>query len=616
MNNGGYCGKLLVVDLSKGTSSTIELPEKIQQEYLGGKGLGAKLLFDQLKSKVDPLSPENVLMFLTGPATGTLIPCNRFCVVTKSPLTGTFLDSYCGGYFSQEVKFAGYDGLIIKGKSAKPCMIWIDDDNVELKSASHLWGLDTFETYERIKEDIGDSAVKVSCIGPAGENLVPFALIDCEYHRQAGRGGGGAVMGSKNLKAIAVRGTKGIKVAEPEKFLTALKEAYKELAESDNTASFSYGSTVSLVAFSNEAGSFTTRNYKYGQFEKAENLNDEAQRKRVWLRDFACFACPIGCIKIGTVRRGKHRGEIVDNLDYENAAMLGANCCVDNLEAVIYCQKLCDKLGLDAMSTGGVIGFAMDLYQQGIISETDAEGIPLEFGNKDTLEKVIRLIAKRQGIGQILSKGVKEIAKHFGAKAERMAVHVKGLESPGWLPVGFPGQGLAYMTADRGGCHQRGFPMAYEIEGEGPEGNKIEQFSVTNKAKVLIWEQNFLAGIYSFCVCEFSRTGISSGTYARLMSALTGRRFTEKDIFTTGERVWNLIRLFNLREGFSRKDDSLPPRFSEAMPSGPTKGQKFTEADKKYMLDDYYKLRGWNSDGVPTREKLLELGIEVEPRAR
>ncbi len=341
-------------------------------------------------------------------------------------------------------------------------------------------------------------------------------------------------------------------------------------------------------------------------------MDDMHQRKSFWLREFGCFACPLHCSKVGIIKKGPYAGTICDVVEYENVGMLGTDCNIGNVEAIAYAQNLCDKLGLDAISTGNIIGFVMECYENGIIKKKDVGGLDLTFGNWKAQIDLINMIAYRKGIGNILAEGVMRAAKSIGKGAEKLAVHIKGLESPAWAPRGSPGEGLALATSDRGGCHQRAWPIGFEVFGTTwPGGFPIERLSIEGKADAVIWEQHHLAALYSLVFCEiFSHGGITIESYAPLVSSVIGWDMTYSKLLEYGERTWNIIRMFNWREGFRRKDDNLPPRFKEPLPSGPAKGHKFTDEDINKMLDDYYSKRGWDNQGEPTKEKLIELGIE------
>jgi len=539
-----YAGKILWIDLSRKRVNSEELKPEFAKTFLGGKGFGAKLLYDYVRPQVDPLSPRNAVIYCTGPLTGTLAPCNRQCIVTKSPLTGIFTDSYVGGHFGQELKFAGYDVLGIAGKARKPVYLWIDDDKTEIRPASHLWGLDTYKTYEVLKEELGDETVKISCIGPAGERKVRFAMVDCDHHRQAGRCGTGAVMGAKNLKAVAVRGTGKISVADPKAFHDAVRTAYDEISKSLDSAQYQKGGTPSFVSFSNDQGLYPTRNFQDGMFEGAENLTDTSQRKNFWLREYGCFACPIHCSKVGIIRRGEFFGSICDTLEYESTGMLGGNCGNSNLEAVIYAALQCDKLGLDTISAGNVIGFAMECYEKGILKKKDTGGLDLTFGNWKAQIDLIKKIAYREGIGKVLAEGVKRASESIGRGAEKLACHVKGMENPAWGPRGAPGMGLAYATAERGADHERAWPIAFEISGYSwPFGGPLDRLTTEGKAKVVIWEQDHLSALYSLVLCDFIRSGVSNETLMKLTSAATGWDMNYDLFLKYGEKIWNLIRM-------------------------------------------------------------------------
>ena len=604
-----YTNKFLVIDLSCESVDIIPVPEELKQAYIGGKGFGAKFLFENVLPGTDALGPDNYLMFMTGPLTGTLAPAMRGCVVTKSPLTGIFLDSYFGGSFSPEIKYAGYDGIVIKGTASKPSYIWIDDDRVEIRDAKGIWGTDALESNRLIKAQLGDESVKIAGIGQAGENLVGYALISCEFNRQAGRGGAGAVMGSKNLKAIAIRGTHPVSVHDPKGFKLACKEAFQELDQSPDIAGLREAGTAGFVEYANETGLLPHKNYQNGTFSKAASLGDKGQSKHLWLGSNACMGCPIYCSKIGAVRTGRYKGIVTDIVEYESAGLMGANLDISDVRAVAHLVKLCDCYGMDSMSTGAVIGFAMEACEKGMIDAPD--GIELKFGSVEAAEYLIHAIAKRQkGLGDLLSQGVKSAAQNIGKNASDIAVHTKGLETPAWGPRGVSGMGLAYMTTDRGGCHQRGFPIGYELEGQW-EGQELDPLSPEGKAAMVIALQNYSAGTDTLVKCDFGSSGISAATYAALFSAATGRKITPETIMETGERIWNLTRLFNLAQGMDASQDTLPRRFvEEPLPDGPAKGHRITKKDMAYMKQEYYKARGWDTHGVPLDKTLKRLRIK------
>ena len=492
--NSGYMGQFLVADLSLQQAYTAPLPAWLKEEFVGGKGFGAKLLYDLTPAGADPLGSENVIMFLTGPLTATAAPSMRACVVTKSPLTGIFLDSYFGGRFGPEIKYAGYDGLIVLGRSATPIYLWIKDDEVQFRSAAEIWGTDALTANELVKRDVNVPGAQVVTIGQAGENSVKFALISCEFNRQAGRGGAGAVMGSKNLKAVAIEGRRLVKVHDQRAFQRACRMATEDIEASDTCTALTDSGTSNAVPWSNLVGTLPFRNFFDQVDPNAERLGDAGQKKHLFLGKAACFGCPIRCSQMGAVRTGKYAHEITDIVEYESAALIGSNLDIHDIRAVAHLVKLCDSYGLDSISTGGVIGFAFEAIKKGIIAAPD--GISVSFGSVDGAEYLIRSIALQDNdLGRLLGQGVKRAASQLGQQTDDFALHVKGLELPGWAPRGTPGMGLAYMTADRGACHQRGFMVAYEVGGKPYHGESVDTYSLSRKAEILIGEQDYLAHV-------------------------------------------------------------------------------------------------------------------------
>lgn len=607
----GYMGKFLFIDLNSGGSKQVEVPEWLRERFIGGKGYGMKLLYDLIPEGCDPLSSDNVLMFMAGPLTGTLAPSMRACVVTKSPLTGTLLDSYFGGSFGHEIKYAGYDGIIITGKANKPVYLYINDGNVEIRPAQSCWGMGTLEVNYAIKKELQDESVRIVSIGPAGEKLVRFALVSCEYNRQAGRGGAGAVMGSKNLKAIALKGTQPVYVHDSNAFLKAVQQGYKDLKSSPDIEALVETGTASSVPFANEVGVLPRRNYLDGTYEGANKISDFGQSRDLWLRNDACLGCPIRCSKIGYIRTGRYKGTVSDIVEYESAAMLGSNLEIDDIKAVTYLTHLCDELGLDSMSAGGVIGFAMEAVERGFISQQEIYGEQIEFGNAMAVEKLLKTIAYRQGeLGNLLAEGVQRASSVLGSGSEEIAVHIKGLETPAWGPRGATGIALALMTADRGGCHQRGIPLGEDLGGAPWNGEPVDRLALKGKAEIVVHYQNYLAALDTLVKCDFGGFGIQPQTYLDLYRACTGSDLGGEDALQQlGARIWNQGRLFNLREGLDPKQDTLPKRFFEPLPSGPCKGHCFTTEDLQVMLQDYYQLRGWNNEGRPEQEVLEKLDL-------
>lgn len=598
-----YAGKILRVNLTTGKISEEPLKEDLVKAFVGGRGLGAKYLFDEISPGIDPLSPENILIFMTGPLNGLPVPCaGKHVVISKSPATNTFLDCYAGGFFGVELKFTGFDGIIIHGKAEKLSYLLITDGKAEIRSAEHLKGKPVDEVTNILREDNKIDDLSVAAIGPAGENLVRMACITNDLYHQAARGGIGAVMGSKNLKAIAVKGTKDLNVPDMDKFLEVAEEAIVEAIKNPEHEWALLGGTPEIVDLSQEVDVLPTKNFQYGEFEKASEINWNAIKKKIFIKKVACFSCPLGCRNLVEVREGPFKGTVLEGPEYETLALTGSNCGISDLNAIAKFNLLCDFLGLDTISTGNVVAFAMECYEKGLITKEDTGGLELTFGNVDAYIKMPELIARREGIGAILADGVKIAAEKIDKGAEKYAVHVKGLEYPGYDPRGSIGMALAYATADRGACHLRSWVIAKEAFGD------LDPFTTEGKAAEVIDDQDRNSIKWSLILCDFYAADYA--IMVKLLSAATGIQYSENELKLMGERIWNLTRAFNIREGFTRKDDTLPPRImEESLPTGKAKGRRVTKEDFEKMLDEYYKLRGWTKDGIPTLEKLKQLGL-------
>ena len=605
-----YYNRYLHINLASGIWSPFALPEDVLEQYVGGKGIGAYLLALHQDPRAGPFDPPNPLIFATGPLTATRAPSMRSVVVFQSPVTRLFTDAHFGGFFGQEIKQAGYDGLLITGRASAPCYLEIRDDRVAIRDAAHLWGLDTYETYDRLRPDYPEKQWRIACIGPAGEQKVKFAVIDCDPHRQAGRGGGGAVMGAKNLKAIVVRGTGKPKAANPDAFNEWVRATIRdEMRDNDYVKGFRAGGTAASIPWADVEGLLPTRNFQRGSFPQAEELGDAAQRERYWYRDVACAACPIACTKLGRLTEGPYEGLEGDSLEYESAAMLGSNLEVGRTDEAIYLGLLCDKLGLDTISAGSVLGFACEAVEKGLLEAH------LRFGDTESLAAMLQDIVARRGAGDLLAEGVRAAAAKIGNGADAFAIHVKGLELPAWGPRGVPAMGLAYMTADRGGCHQRAFPILFEAGGETWKGQSYDRLALDGKAQLLAEVQNRLAGLDTLITCDFARYAIKDQTYLELLAAATGRQMTLDELYRLGERIWNLTRLFNLKAGMTKEDEDLPRRFKEEpLPDGPAAGHRFTDEDIERLRSEYYAVRGWDENGVPRPETITRLGLAY-PRA-
>jgi aldehyde:ferredoxin oxidoreductase len=600
---GGYTGKILNINLNSKIKKITELDVDSTEKFIGAKGLGAKLLIDMLPEKTDPLSEKNILMFTTGPLTGTSVQTSgRGTVITKSPQTGLFLDSHFGGMFAVEIKKAGWDIIILKGKSKNPSYININNDQVEFKDASSIWGEECNFVHNWLKKK--HEGAKTAVIGRAGENLVRFSAITIDGHRHAGRGGSGAIMGSKNLKAIALSGNKKISLFKPKEFNQKSKEVFKKIQENDFVPIRRKFGTPYWVNLVNNEGFLPTRNYQEGYFEDGGKINAETMQKNIVDSSGACYNCIIACWNKSSIKKGLFRGISLVGPEYETIALMGSNLGIRSIEEVAYLNKRCNELGMDTISLGGVIGFAIDLYENNIISKDDLGGIELGWGKTIEIAKLIDVIAKRRTkLGNILAEGVKIASDIIGGKAEEYAVHVKGLEIPGYDPRGSFGMGLAYATSDRGGCHQRAWTVKAELN--DPE---LDRFSFENKAEIVKEVQDERASFFSLVLCDFAP--ISEEDCVDLLNLATGFNYTVSSYLKVGERIWNLIRLFNLREGLKSNEDKLPIRFHKrSFTQGPAKGKILSEDHFKKSLNEYYKLRKWNMNGIPTKEKIKELNL-------
>ncbi len=598
----GWIGKILRVDLTKGEWKAEDLDRNLAIKFIGGRGLGSKILYDEIDPKVDPLSPGNKLILATGPLTGTSASAaGRYMAITKSPLTGTIACSNSGGHFGAELKFAGFDLIIIEGKAKEPIYLFIEDGKVEFKDAKHLWGKTTHEATDQILAET-DMDAKVACIGPAGEKLVRFACIVNDKHRAAGRSGVGAVMGSKNLKAVAVKGSGSVLIANKEAFRNATLDGFQKVKANPVTSGGlpTYGTAI-LVNVINQHGLFPTRNFQEGVFEGAEKISGETIAEQILIRNRACFACPIAC---GRVTKSSHPKYAYsgEGPEYESDWSLGACCGVDQVDAIGKANYLCDTLGLDPISAGVTIACAMELFQRGILTPKEV-GRTLYFGDADAMVEMVRATGYREGFGDLLAEGSYRLAERFGHPEYSMSV--KKQEFPAYDGRGAQGMGLQYATSNRGACHVRGYMISPEIMGV-PQ--KLDPFETEEKAGWNKAFQDTTAIVDSSGVCLFNTFAIGAPEILEYLKAATGIEMTLEELMKAGERIWNLERLFNLKAGITGKEDRLPDRLvKEPLPAGPAKGQ-VVHLDK--MLPEYYELRGWDKEGVPTQEKLRELGLE------
>ena len=601
----GWSGTIARVNLTTGAVTKEATDAKDAALFLGARGLGVKIFTDEVDAKIDPLSPDNKLIFAPGPFSGTFAPsAGRYHVVTKGPLTDAIAGSNSGGSFGAELHYAGYDALVIEGKAAKPVYLWINNDQIEVRDASHLWGKWVPDTTDAVRGETDEDA-KVACIGPAGEKQVLFAAIMNEMHRAAGRGGVGAVMGSKNLKAISVVGTKAITVADPKAFEAAVLVGRKKVAAHPvgGAGLKAYGTDV-LINILNQIGSLPTRNFQDGYFPTANKVGGESLSATVLMRPKGCFSCVISCGRVTKVKDGKYAGE-GEGPEYEASWSLGPDCAIDNLDAITKANHLCNELGLDSVTMGATIACAMDLYQAGLISKDDCEGMDLSFGNADTMVKLTRQTGLREGLGNKLALGSYRFASLYGHPEYSMTV--KKQEIPAYDPRGIQGIGLEYATCNRGGCHVKGYTIAVEVLGN--KANLDPHVTAEKPFWVKLF-QDLTAAVDASGGCIFGTFGMDGDDYAAMLSALTGVSYTVEGYIEAGERIWNLERLFNLRAGFTKKDDTLPERmFNTPIATGPAKGML---SKVREMLPEYYQLRGWDENGVPTEARLEKLQLAGE----
>ncbi len=595
----GYMGKYLDVDLSTGKITEPPLDIHLAEQFIGGKGLGAKILYDTLEPGIEPLGTDNVLLFMTGPLSGTSVQTSgRWCIVTKSPHTGIYLDSQIGGKFGHRLKRAGFDYIIIQGRADFPSYLEVSSERVEIHSANDLWGKGTYKTEEILKKRHNGS--EVCSIGLAGENLVTFANIMTDRTHVAGRGGAGAVMGSKNLKAIVAGGTSTIEGLNPDKFKELTRAFRQKVRENPGVKRRHEIGTVMWIKMANDAGFLPTRNFQSGVFEGAEAISGERMRDEFVIGHTACYGCLIACGKTTRFNEGKYAGLEVDGPEYETSALLGASCGIDDLGAIAKSNQMCDDLGIDTITAGGTIAFAMECSEKGILEQKDVQN--LEFGNAEAQHQMLRLIAERKGIGELFAKGSFSAAKEIGHNSTDFAIQVKNLELAGVEPRGSFGMALAYSTSDRGGCHQRCWTPGAELSGA------LTRFSMKGVPKFVKESQDERAACFSLVLCDFLPFDIAE--MVEMLNTATGFSYTPETYLMTGERIWNIIRLYNTREGMTAFNDILPARFyQDEAPEGDPQGQKINLEDFEKAKVEYYELRGWDHEGIPTKEKLVSLDL-------
>ncbi|OFX20863.1 MAG: aldehyde:ferredoxin oxidoreductase [Bacteroidetes bacterium GWA2_31_9b] len=600
MSIKGYYGRLLDINLTTGEIKKTQIPEEDIKHFIGGRGLGTKLLWDKLPNPgIDPLSPENAILYMPGPFSGLPIPSSsRTCVVTKSPRTSALNSKYeygstvsysnMGGFFGPEIRFAGYDGICVIGKASKPVYIKIIDDEVEICDASKFWGMGTDEFDNALIEELGDRKFESCYIGPAGENLVPMASILNTAARAAGRGGTGCVMGSKNLKAIAVKGTQMPKLGDHKKYLELLEKVRTSFKEEnkDDLEWWRYGGTANALTASSKSGTQAVKNYSEGTFGEIEKIGAAANREQVWKRDFACFSCQLACKKSG-IAKGSYSVMVHDGPEYETGTLFGANLLISDLAGLQKLIAVADDYGIDIISAGNVIGFLMEAYEKGIIDSKFLEGIELTWGNVEGSLELLQKMCNRQGIGDLACRGVKYLAEEIKQDSSKFAIHVKGHELAAWnVPVNSEYWSICYATSNRGACHMNG-------------GSPERQDMATLRD--------------SLAACSFASGWYKNEiSYSKFLTAITGLDWTDEEFAKAGTRIFTLEKMFNYREGFIREDDNLPYKFFEnKFTFGDFKGSIVDKKEFEKNLTEYYKLRGWDTEtSKPSDDVLNELDLE------
>jgi aldehyde:ferredoxin oxidoreductase len=608
-----YAGRLLRVDLTSGAHRIEAIDDADVRRFLLGSGLAAKIFHDEMDPDLEPLDPGSPLLAFNGLLTGTFSPTGcRSSWCGRSPLTGIWNEANMGGHWGSELRFAGYDGLIITGRAPEPTYLWIHDGEVELRSAEQIWGLDHFETFEKLRAET-DPKAQLASIGPAGENLVGYANVmqgGQEHARTAGRGGMGALMGSKNLKAIVLRGKDRPQYPDMKAFRSFVKEINAYIQE--NSVAMSQLGTAGGVPATELTGDMPLKNWTLGNWkEEAARISGQYMAETIFERHTFCFACPIGCGKNAKIEEGPYAGVRGHWPEYETLAGFGGNCQCDDVKAIAYMNDLCNRYGMDTISTSSSIAFAMEAYERGLISRADTGGLDLTWGNAEAMISAIRAIARRTGIGDLLADGVRAAAARLGPEAQAFAVHVKGLEVPYHDPRAFVSMSANYATAARGACHLEALSywLGYGTRFEGwynPE--EYDPHDSNGKGQVAADFQNYLAVYNPLGICKFICKGkVEPRHVAELLNAALGWDWTGEDVLRTGERLFNLKRIINMRLGITRADDTLPQRFlNEPRPSGGAEG---ILPDLDLMLGEYYRVRGWAEDGTPSRERLVALGL-------
>lgn len=617
----GWAGRTLEVDLTEKTVAVRPTPEELCRSFIGQSGINAALLYQKAPPDIRPYDPEAPLLFGIGPLGGTPAPCSgRFTLTFKSPLTGIFADSNCGGHFGPELKMAGYDHLIVTGRSPRPVYLQIDNDTVRIRNASGLWGKSTWDTEDAIRDELRDRTFQVASIGPAGENLVRFAAVICNRARAAARCGPGAVMGSKNLKAVAVRGDRGLHFHDRNGFERACRHAEQAILDDPLYSQASTYGTACITGMAQALGFLPTRNFRDSTFEGASALFGDAIHDNHLVRHKGCFNCPVSCSKYCRVEHGEYANTAGEGPEYETISAFGPKCGNSDLPSVLHANALCNQLGLDTISSGNTVAWAMECYERGIISREDA-GLDLGFGNHASLVSLLHSIAHRQGLGDVLAEGPFRASARLGGR--ELVVHSKGLDYPAVDVRGTKGMALAFAVSPRGGDHLKGLPLfevapdiyARDMERElgiSPQGRYWLEYC--GKPELIRWHEDWHCVVDSLGLCKLEGIAIKPlfpEHFLELLRTATGWEPDRQELRRAGERIWNLERIFNIREGLGRQDDLPPQRLrEEPISTGPAAGEILDMDSFRAMLDEYYRQRGWDPEtGAPSAHKLSELGL-------
>ncbi|MEM2905819.1 MAG: aldehyde ferredoxin oxidoreductase family protein [Candidatus Bathyarchaeia archaeon] len=600
MISGGYLLKVARVRLDDGIVRQEHVDDEYAVRYVGGRGWGAKILYDAAEMRVEPLSPENKVVVAAGPLSGLTVPCSgKTSFSALSPATGLYGDSNMGGEFAVTLKRGGFDALILEGVSPKPVYVHVSNGVVEVKDARPYWGMLSYDAEDALRRDQGEDC-QVAVVGPAAENLVKVASIGTAHGRQAARCGIAAILGHKRVKAIVAQGDGPIPVADADELGRLWEEADKYLTAKPEYDLWQREGTMRIVEWANGLSCLPTRNFLEAQYEKVAQIDGEAMERRTRIGRKGCYACSIACGQINSAK-----GLRVEGPEYETATMIGSNCALNSIEEVVEANYLCDQLGLDTISAGNIAAFAMECYEKGILDKNATGGLELSFGNFEALKTLLEMIAYRRGLGNLLAEGVAQASRILGRGSERFAMHVKGLEISGYDVRAAPSMALAYATADIGAHHNRAWAVTYDV--------KSDRSTYTeDKARWVIYLQHLRPLFDCLGVCRFPwvEFGLDPTYYARFYRAATGVKASLEELLKRSEAIWNLTRLINLRQGMKPGADWLPDRvFDDPIPSGPLKGARLDRAQFRQLLGKYYELRGWDQQGVPTESKLRELGI-------